>query len=850
MPIRLKHVDYIVLSILSILSLFPAFIKDTVTYPLAFIVFVLPGYITLKTTLSKKPDSSSEFLLMSIGLSFVIDLAFLLLCWLLGDLNLSYITTVAFTILLFCIGKIRKKSFFNYEMKQTKPLMILFLILVAYYMIVLSRGEIYLRHPDEYTYFSWIRTITEQKNIFSLNTISGRAGFEASTHPILMAQDFSGEMMRIAFIYTYVYFFTIVGVGFYQATLMSIFITCLFVFSVYTLGETVRDRSTGLLASLFVIANPAIWIFSNRLLNDIMASTFITISFIFFYKAYCKNLKLWDVFFGFLMSILAIFTNPTSLPILAVVCLLGIYRLIAIKRTGNFTTNKVILCIFPLVLAITVFTFWVFRDLYLAGLGYNVDPIYNILFRSVGIFDKDWSYFLFRDPIGAYGTWLYPMIFTFPVMLLMIDGMVNQSTRKKYLQFLLAIVIYLWIMSAAKGEVRRIFPIFPFLFIYATMASRKSSRWSLLMIPAFIFLLFVPFKGYVPYFQDPSGSSIGDGVFFFSAYAAGVVLILKLVPLLNGVWLKVNRSEKGIHTNTLQQNTIGILLIMLLCASAGFYTSYSITTHSINQAVNETLSVYELGIPQTAGWIETNVPRGSTIMTNMLFELPAYLGTDYKYLEPVGNYRYSSENLTMTFLQQVDEADYVVVFKEGRFDSWFPYFNMFFNSPPPGLTKVHEENDSSEKIVSTIYKCQTQRIEVLSLLNSSWSIVSPEGSLDNLSFQESLLVYNASNAGGPRKIVFNPTSTFDLSSSDYVAFWVYSFKQTFISLEISSPPSITYYYGWQVALQPGWNLVTIALNNPSSVGDPIDLGNIDEIRIYAKPGTMLMIDLNKGLIIW
>jgi len=830
------------------LQLSPFITRNVISLIASLLYFSLPGYLLCKI-LNIKYDRF-EILPLSIATSTFLVIFSMEVCGILSLVVYTPLMIIFMEISLFILCKWRKIELFNYKLNASiLPTM---LVLIIFYIAIVSlRNNDFLRFPDEYVYLAWGKEIVGKNNIFALNTISGRVGimWEASPHEFLRVEDFTKTTMFHHFhVVVYTFFWLVNGFGFYQATFLSALFYVSLGMIAYLFGQLEND-SVGLIAAIFLLTNPAIWIFANRVLPDILSTFLGTLSLYLVYKS--KNDELYHnygIFLPLIFLLISLFVTPTVifLPIAVM-----FYMCVNIAFNRKVSLNIKIYSLIPLIF----FTAWLVRDILLLFKGYPINPIYNAVYRVIKPLSfslEEWRHYLFSNPTGAYGTWLYPWFYTHAIFLLAFDGFLIQSTEKKRFLPALVVLVYLWVGGTIITEVRRMFPIFPLLMSYAATSCFENRQTSILLPLVYLFTLLVPLSGYVPYFQGSYENYITVDVAAFSIMVGFIILLFKLFKVLNfRIYTSSGNFKRWritLYSKYAKNNVETIFLITLLCTSTALYYGFYINKNGPSW-VNESNSVWDLGLPQALDWTSKNVPHGAKIMTNYVFEIPAILGIRYRYIEPPGTYRYPSENLTRIFLSNISNVDYILVFADA-WEDWYPYFKSFMNVPPPGFEEAFNTTNSLGNKVLVIFR--RTHASMLTLTNGSWNAISPENS-DAILIKGSLLIYNVSNVSGSRKLVFNPVSAFNMSHSKYLAFWIYSYSKTTISIEISSPPTIEARYAWYRTLSQGWNLVILPLEKPDAKEvelKKIDLNNINEIRIYPNPKDKLVIDVSEGFITW
>lgn len=566
---------------------------------------------------------------------------------------------------------------------------LLLLIFISFFLTCLRTVD-FVRNSDEYKNAFWSKTMIEN-NILTSGSL-GREGIDA--FPSKNVLECWSWLQRYVYGLCLAYFFQTSGYSLLNGQILSALFYSMLILATFLLGS-LKDEETGLISAVFTAFNPMIFAFSNHLMTDIPAATFATFSLFFFIKGYegeCVNKQRFLI--AMVFAGLSLFTKPTSIFIYPLI------PLYAFKNKISKDKIEALLRFSPLLIFFTVFS----ADWIRCYLIQHPNPSWNIFtqtFALVTFSIDDWNNYLFASPTGAYGTFIFPYLYTHGIMLLALLGVTNALIKERTrlnVTFLSILVFTLWLFTTSAilgGTVRRIFIVFPIIMYFAAVGLKSKNYLSLFLVPFFLLLISIPEEGYVPYIQS---STLPENFRLVMKLMGATVVCLKIAEWLLGkrirkIVVNVISTAKE-HIFDIPFYKITLVATFLVTLGASLYSGYFYINNGPLE-INETITIESVGIKQAVAWIDANVPSGSKIATNIIFEFPFYLSylstKNYTVINIPATYRYSQEEAHDSFLNLTfaGEPDYLIIFTSMGYWHWYPYLKNYLNNPPPRMCEIH-----------------------------------------------------------------------------------------------------------------------------------------------------------------
>jgi hypothetical protein len=605
---------------------------------------------------------------------------------------LPFILLIQISILLIIL-LIKQKYHMKFSLRIKLFQIFLLLLIGISFLSACIRTVDFIRNSDEYKNAFWAKTMIEN-NILTAGSL-GREGIDA--FPSKNVLECWSWLQRYVYGLCLAYFFQTSGYSLLNGQVLSALFYSMLILATFLLGS-LRNEKTGLIAAIFAAFNPMIFVFSNHLMTDIPTATFATFSLYFFMKSYEEESVDKQRFLtALIFTGLTLFTKPTSIFIYPLI------SLYAFKNKMLKSKTELILRLFPSLIFLAVFSIdWV--RCYLIQ---HPNPSWNIFLQAFTLVTfslDDWINYLFASPIGAYGTFIFPYLYTYGVMLLILLGILNAliKERNRLNMTLLSISIFtLWFFTASTilgGTVRRVFIVFPIIMYFAAIGLQSRNRLSLSLILFFLFLTSIPEQGYVPYIQS---SALPENFKLIIKSTGAIVVCFKIVE-----WLLEKRIKKIIvnivstmkeHIYDISFSKITLVATLSVTVSASLYSGYFYINNGPFE-INETITIETVGIKQAVTWIDANIPSGSKIATNIIFEFPYYLSylssKAYTIINIPGTYSYSQEDAHEAFfnLTFAGQLDYLIIFTSMGYWHWYPYLKSYLNTPPPRMYEIYRSD--------------------------------------------------------------------------------------------------------------------------------------------------------------
>jgi hypothetical protein len=464
---------------------------------------------------------------------------------------------------------------------------------------------------------------------------------------------------------------------------------------------------------------------------------FATCSFYFFYRAFDSALNLKYLLPSVMFFTLAFFTKPMVLFWLPVFFIYAYSFQLQqtvrsfLRESNNVTKTFLRLATIPVVI-ITIIV-----------VAYLISPAFrwalllwpSLMFYPVLNFNSfDWERFLFTHEVlrptvsgiggsitykasmDAWGTFLYPHYYSYPILVLMFAGLLHMLypgkkspiNRRGSFLFIGTIVFTTWVASTLIGvsNARNTMLQLPLLATLAaigfTSKIGKRSILLLFLLPAFLpismpldnhiqFLTTIDFKNFLAI--DLLARSLAITVIFWK-------ILEGTLHYFSGATLKVGQKHYRLPKLTISKQVTTILLFTLLVIShiTGFYFVAN------KQDENGDFS-FLLGLPQAGTWINKHVPQGSTIISNMM-ELKYY--SEFRNVIP-------PPDTFVEFVQMINdsEVDYVVISSMVRQHRW-QYLTNFTQRPPPNMMERYRYEDKFViyKRTDEIYNNTTSQLSI------------------------------------------------------------------------------------------------------------------------------------------
>jgi 4-amino-4-deoxy-L-arabinose transferase-like glycosyltransferase len=623
-------------------------------------------------------------LLIAILTSFV--LGWFNLTSLILPVSILELTVPAAILSVYALHKSKKIRFI--PKMPSRTFVVLAVLLVFCFLMVSFRPVDFIRTPDDYKNVFWA------KNMMTNNIVApGGLGINGS--------DYSSEIwpwvQRIAYGLSLVYFFKMGDYSLLTGQILSALFYSILILASFLIGS-LRNKKTGLIVAILVAFNPLIFLFSDHIMTDIPAAAIGILALYFFIRSYESNrINRRFLLFALIFAGISVLTKGTALflyPFVSAYALWGQpFKIRKIELIGR---------LLPIIVFASSFMTDALRIVF-TGIPSNswkifVDPL-KIFTWSF----SDWTKYLTSSPLGGYGTFIFPYLYTFPVALLVLMGclyMVTKERGKLNILFFATLMFVLWEFTtspALTAFVRHVFIVFPIIMYFAAIGI-QSRRYSIVAIPFFLLLLLVPEQGYVPYVQN---SILPEGFRTIMKFMG--VTVVGLILLADFPLKKQNRKLILGFMNTARRRTLTISLrhlsvIAIICItiSASFYSGIFYLQNAPLE-VNEKITVESAGIKQAVIWVDSNIPQYSRIATNNFYEFPFYL----TYL--------SSKNYTLVYLpgartslSSADEGlnaflnltssqrvDYLIIFTFLSYMHWYPYLGNYIDNPPSGMYEVN-----------------------------------------------------------------------------------------------------------------------------------------------------------------
>ncbi|MBS7616177.1 glycosyltransferase family 39 protein [Candidatus Bathyarchaeota archaeon] len=596
--------------------------------------------------------------------------------------------------ILLVISLIKQKHHLRFALCINRFQAFLFLLIIILFLSVSARTVDFLRNSDEYKNAFWAKKMIEN-NILTAGTL-GREGIDA--FPSKSVLENWSWLERYVYGLCLVYFFQTSSYSLLNGQILSALFYSMLILATFLLSST-RDEKTGLIAAIFTAFNPMIFVFSNHLMTDIPTAAFTTFSLYFFIKSYegeCVDKQRFLI--ALVFAGLALFTKPTSL---------FIYPLISLYAfKNNISKGKIetLLRFSPLLMFLTVFS----ADWVRCYLIQHPNPSWNIFTQALTLVTfsiNDWSNYLFTSPTGAYGTFVFPYFYTHGILLLALLGITNVVIKERTrlnVTFLSILVFTLWLFTTSAilgGTVRRIFIVFPLIMYFAALGLKSRNYLSLSLVPFFLLLMSIPEQGYVPYIQS---STLPENFRLIIKSIGATVVCLKIAEWLLGKRIKklivnvISTSKE--HIFSIPFYEITCIAILFVTISASLYSGYFYVNNGPVE-INETITIETVGIKQAIEWIDANVPSGSKIATNIIFEFPFYLSyllaKNYTVINIPATYNYSQEEAHEAFFNLTfsGEPDYLIIFTSMGYWHWYPYLKDYLNNPPPRMYEIYRSEN-------------------------------------------------------------------------------------------------------------------------------------------------------------
>jgi len=565
--------------------------------------------------------------------------------------------------------------------------LVLVALLILSFFLAATRTLDFVRNPDEYKNIYWAKLLMEKQSLVPGGL--GRIGIDYSSEiwPWLQMYIFGLSL---------VFSFQIGSFSLLSAQVIVALFYSMLILATFLLGN-LRSRKTGLIAAILVAFNPMVFVFSNHIMTDIPIAALATLSFYFFVKSYqAEHIQKKFLLIALLFAGMVIFTKPTGLFVFPFIPFYSLSR-----RSLKAGWKELIGRLLPLFIFLSTFAADGAR-IFVTGIPSSSWKVFTDPLRIFTWSVDEWTYFLASSPNGAYGTFIFPNLYTYGIALLMLLGVIIVviKDRKRFNLLLLICLLYiLWVFSTSAiigGFVRHIFLIFPFLMYFAAIGL-QSSHYSLALIPLFLLLLIIPQQGYVPYVQN---SILPESFRLMTVLSATALILLKISsdfalkrqqPIKIVIWFVRSTKRSVLSISFLSIFTIiSLFLVVGTSAYSGYYY--------VNQApmeVNENITIETVGIKQAVTWVDSNIPQFSKISTNNVFEFPFYLSylstKNYTLINIPGTYAFSQDVAYEAFLNMTSggETDYLIIFTVLGYMHWYPYLNNYLHNPPPRMYEMY-----------------------------------------------------------------------------------------------------------------------------------------------------------------
>ena len=823
------------------------------------VFFFIPGYLLLKSIKSNNPYNPIESIVYSFGLSLflIIIIMYVLIKFNFIDLILFiYLILTTFLFVIVILKKIMISSFEFSNLTYSKsPLQILlslwrkdkFTLIIGFFMILFFflafflRNFNILRFPDEY-YYLW----ASDRDI--LPNLSYRDFNFMEFHYII------SSWLKLGFILTLSFYFNLVGTtaGIAPHILPLFYYSMLFPVT-YLIGS-LHNKKTGLIAALFIVCNPIIWFWNNRIMPDILYTVIVAACFYFFYKSLKKRgLIEWKYFVPAVIFALLSYTQQPKLIFTWGIPFL-FYFLTTIKRRS--TNNR---RIFILILLFIVFLFsflmiifffnpWLFQ--------YDFSLLLKNLFSIFYFSFQDWIEFL--SPGGTiWFCFSYPYYYSYAIIIMAILGsfcFAFKHTKRENILFFLSIGMTFYLHSTSYSEwgARFSFLIFPMLMVLAAIGfTTNIGRYSAFLIPILFFLFPLLFINEPGISQFPQ---IMDLPVIISKLVAISVIGYKVLEGFGPNLQRLSLKSFQILNNLKFRKLISAIMIFLVVSSS-LRIGNSIVTND-KYWRNDYRTPEDFGLPQVGNWLITNVPTNSVVITNARAHILNYY-TDFRFdihsddlrlnRQDVGTIITPSSEIEFLELIETRSFDYLVVFTESVIgEHWKrPYFYPFI----------------VEGSLFTIYELVENHLEFnMSESTDSWYKTAGDlkislDSIDKIGGNSSIKVDGTTDKDG-KTIIYNcnMNGTWNLNFSIF-SFWFKLVNATnpyYFSMVLTD--ILKNYRYWNNDMQVlnnwdsyTWQKILIPLNNYKNQIGAFNIEQVNNISfyLYTTPNTSITYHLDQ-----
>jgi len=666
---------------------------------IAPLLIVLLGYLLLRTLRIDKWYDIIECIILSLGLGSLIAVNLVILADIIDIAEVLPFLFVALMLVFTVTSSVTRSS---PKRNDKYVYMVSFIVAVAYLYAVFTRNGFIKSYPDECTYWTVAVAHKSTELLPDLDQFIS-SPFALNKFKVPSIRFFFMGLLRFTAIITQ-------GKSFFFIRPLIIMFWAGSGLVTFKLG-TIKDRLTGLIACIIFLTNPILWLWNNRVVPDPVLIFFAASSFYFFYKAFDSAFNRRYFLSSLMFFTLAFFTKPiVALWIPPFLIYLYMFKLRNIRlpegRSNNTKRNVMRLSILPVCIVLLIIMLYFYSDgarwilllwpsiMLHPILNFNSFDWYDFLFTHNVLTPKVTSIggiFTYEASMDAWGTFLQPHFYSYPVLILIFAGLLymfhpekNASIHKRgRFMFLGTIAFVMWITSTLIGTGAARHSLFQ-LPLLATLAAigftsriGKKSLILLFLLP----VLRVIHLGIDYHVLDFSGIDLGSfwPVELLSISVAIVIICWKILDEIGHTLSRVkfiigNKCYNLSMFRVCWQVKAIVFFFVLItsCLTCNYFIA--------NRNIDDRNFLFDLGFVQAGSWINRNIPEWRTFVTNIV---------ELKYYGRFVNITYPPDTL-MDFKKMINnrEVEYVVLYPNLRYNRW-PYLKEFDEEPPPKMVEQY-----------------------------------------------------------------------------------------------------------------------------------------------------------------
>jgi 4-amino-4-deoxy-L-arabinose transferase-like glycosyltransferase len=363
--------------------------------------------------------------------------------------------------------KINYKYFVEFLKKE--KIQIILILIFSFLVRILFLSYLPLRGWDETVYLNLGKILSQNPFNYSLLN-AGWTDYIPSTDPIYGWPNICFRAPILPYLFAIFYFLRL---DFLIDLIVPLLGTAT-VFLVFVLAKNIFNKKVALYSALFLSILPIHVIYSTKTLTDVPVVFFLCLTFISFWLGYEKNIKKYQLYFGFFLA-LALLTRYTTLWIIPVFSVYFILR----DRSLKFLINR------NLWQTIGIF-FLTLIPWFLYGLHYYGNPVggffHGFLGSSYWGGVQPWTFFIdyHWNIISILG-----IIFLISILYLFYTK--DYQKKENYLLLIYFAIFFLIVSTMPHKEERFFLPLVPIICILSGLLISRIKRYSWL----FVLLIFI-----------------------------------------------------------------------------------------------------------------------------------------------------------------------------------------------------------------------------------------------------------------------------------------------------------------------------------------------------------------------